>query len=107
ATPPRQRAECLRKAWALMIERSVAIARLMVLENGKALRDARGEVTYAAEFFRWYAEEAVRIDGEVHTAPAGTNRIMVLRQPVGVNELDKPWNFPAAMATHTIGPAQT
>ena len=61
ATPPRQRAECLRKAWALMIERSDAIARLMVLENGKALRDAKGEVTYAAEFFRWYAEEAVRI----------------------------------------------
>ena len=67
ATPPRQRAECLRKAWALMIERSDAIARLMVLENGKALRDAKGEVIYAAEFFRWYAEEAVRIEGEVHT----------------------------------------
>jgi succinate-semialdehyde dehydrogenase/glutarate-semialdehyde dehydrogenase len=105
ATPPRQRAECLRKAWALMIERSEAIARLMVLENGKALRDARGEVTYAAEFFRWYAEEAVRIDGEVHTAPAGTNRIMVLRQPVGVSVLVTPWNFPAAMATRKIGPA--
>jgi succinate-semialdehyde dehydrogenase/glutarate-semialdehyde dehydrogenase len=105
ATPPRQRAECLRKAWALMIERSEAIARLMVLENGKALRDARGEVIYAAEFFRWYAEEAVRIDGEVHTAPAGTNRIMVLRQPVGVSVLVTPWNFPAAMATRKIGPA--
>jgi succinate-semialdehyde dehydrogenase/glutarate-semialdehyde dehydrogenase len=105
ATPPRQRAECLRKAWALMIERSDAIARLMVLENGKALRDAKGEVTYAAEFFRWYAEEAVRIDGEVHTAPAGTNRIMVLRQPVGVSVLVTPWNFPAAMATRKIGPA--
>jgi succinate-semialdehyde dehydrogenase/glutarate-semialdehyde dehydrogenase len=105
ATPPRQRAECLRKAWALMIERSEAIARLMVLENGKALRDARGEVTYAAEFFRWYAEEAVRIDGAVATAPAGTNRIMVLRQPVGVSVLVTPWNFPAAMATRKIGPA--
>ena len=105
ATPPRQRAECLRKAWALMIERSEAIARLMVLENGKALRDARGEVIYAAEFFRWFAEEAVRIDGMVTTAPSGANRIMVLRQPVGVSVLVTPWNFPAAMATRKIGPA--
>ena len=105
ATPPRQRAECLRRAWALMIERSEAIARLMVLENGKALRDARGEVTYAAEFFRWFAEEAVRIDGSVQTAPSGANRILVLRQPVGVSVLVTPWNFPAAMATRKIGPA--
>jgi succinate-semialdehyde dehydrogenase/glutarate-semialdehyde dehydrogenase len=88
-----------------MIERSDAIARLMVLENGKALRDAKGEVTYAAEFFRWYAEEAVRIDGAVTTAPSGANRIMVLRQPVGVSVLVTPWNFPAAMATRKIGPA--
>ena len=105
ATPPRERAECLRRAWALMIERSEAIARLMVLENGKALRDARGEVVYAAEFFRWFAEEAVRIDGMVTTAPSGANRIMVLRQPVGVSVLVTPWNFPAAMATRKIGPA--
>jgi succinate-semialdehyde dehydrogenase / glutarate-semialdehyde dehydrogenase len=105
ATPPRERAECLRRAWALMIERSEAIARLMVVENGKALRDARGEVTYAAEFFRWFAEEAVRIDGAVATAPSGANRIMVLRQPVGVSVLVTPWNFPAAMATRKIGPA--
>jgi succinate-semialdehyde dehydrogenase / glutarate-semialdehyde dehydrogenase len=105
ATPPRQRAECLRRAWALMIERSEAIARLMVLENGKALRDARGEVVYAAEFFRWFAEEAVRIDGSVVTAPSGANRILVLRQPVGVSVLVTPWNFPAAMATRKIGPA--
>jgi succinate-semialdehyde dehydrogenase / glutarate-semialdehyde dehydrogenase len=77
----------------------------MVCENGKALRDARAEVTYAAEFFRWYAEEAVRIDGAVMTAPAGTNRIMVVRQPVGVSVLVTPWNFPAAMATRKIGPA--
>jgi succinate-semialdehyde dehydrogenase/glutarate-semialdehyde dehydrogenase len=88
-----------------MIERAEQIARLMVLENGKALRDARAEVTYAAEFFRWYAEEAVRIDGGVMTAPAGANRIMVLRQPVGVSVLVTPWNFPAAMATRKIGPA--
>ncbi len=105
ATPPRERAECLRRAWALMVERSEAIARLMVLENGKALRDARGEVVYAAEFFRWFAEEAVRLDGAITTAPSGANRIMVLRQPVGVSVLVTPWNFPAAMATRKIGPA--
>jgi succinate-semialdehyde dehydrogenase / glutarate-semialdehyde dehydrogenase len=105
ATPPRERAECLRRAWALMIERSEAIARLMVLENGKALRDARGEVVYAAEFFRWFAEEAVRVDGSLTTAPSGANRILVVRQPVGVSVLVTPWNFPAAMATRKIGPA--
>ena len=70
-----------------MIERSEAIARLMVLENGKALRDARGEAVYAAEFFRWFAEEAVRIDGSVTTAPSGANRILVVRQPDGVSVL--------------------
>jgi succinate-semialdehyde dehydrogenase / glutarate-semialdehyde dehydrogenase len=105
ATPPRERAECLRRAWALMVDRSEGIARLMVLENGKALRDARGEVVYAAEFFRWFAEEAVRLDGAITTAPSGANRIMVLRQPVGVSVLVTPWNFPAAMATRKIGPA--
>jgi len=105
ATAPRQRGECLRRAWALMIERSEALARLMVLENGKALPDARAEATYAAEFFRWYAEEAVRLDGALVTAPAGTNRILVTRQPVGVSVLITPWNFPAAMATRKIGPA--
>ena len=77
----------------------------MVLENGKALRDARGEVTYAAEFFRWFAEEAVRIDGSVTRAPSGANRILVVRQPVGVSVLVTPWNFPAAMATRKIAPA--
>jgi succinate-semialdehyde dehydrogenase / glutarate-semialdehyde dehydrogenase len=105
ATAPRQRGECLRRAWALMMERSEALARLMVLENGKALPDARAEATYAAEFFRWYAEEAVRLDGALVTAPAGTNRILVTRQPVGVSVLITPWNFPAAMATRKIGPA--
>jgi succinate-semialdehyde dehydrogenase / glutarate-semialdehyde dehydrogenase len=105
ATPPRQRAECLRRAFELMTARSEQLARLMVLENGKALRDARGEVLYAAEFFRWYAEEAVRIDGHLSVAPSGANRIMVLRQPVGVSYMITPWNFPAAMATRKIGPA--
>jgi succinate-semialdehyde dehydrogenase / glutarate-semialdehyde dehydrogenase len=105
ARPPRERAECLRRAYELMIARSEQLARLMVVENGKALRDARGEIAYAAEFFRWYSEEAVRIDGSLSLAPAGTNRIMVARQPVGVSYLITPWNFPAAMATRKIGPA--
>src|SRR5258708_5561380 len=105
ATPPRERAECLRRAFQLMTERSEQLARLMVLENGKALRDARGEVLYAAEFFRWYAEEAVRIDGSLTVAPSGANRIMVQRQPVGVSYLITPRTFPAAMATRQLGPA--
>ncbi len=105
ARPPRERAESLRRAYELMIERSEQLARLMVLENGKALRDARGEILYAAEFFRWYAEEAVRIDGSLAIAPSGSNRIMVQRQPVGVSYMITPWNFPAAMATRKIGPA--
>ncbi|HKD88867.1 MAG TPA: NAD-dependent succinate-semialdehyde dehydrogenase [Streptosporangiaceae bacterium] len=105
ARPPRERAECLRRAYELMIARSEQLARLMVVENGKALRDARGEIAYAAEFFRWYAEEAVRIDGSLSVAPSGTNRIMVARQPVGVSYLITPWNFPAAMATRKIAPA--
>ncbi len=74
-------------------------------ENGKALKDARGEVAYAAEFFRWYSEEAVRNISEISTNPGGTNRILVLQQPVGVSILVTPWNFPAAMATRKIGPA--
>ncbi len=104
-TPPRERGECLRRAWELMIQRSDALARLMVAENGKALRDAKAEITYAAEFFRWYAEEAVRNEGSLVTAPSGANRIMVQHQPVGVSVLVTPWNFPAAMATRKIGPA--
>jgi succinate-semialdehyde dehydrogenase/glutarate-semialdehyde dehydrogenase len=88
-----------------MIERSEELARLITLENGKALPDARGEVAYAAEFFRWYSEEAVRIQGSIETAPGGTNRILVIHQPVGVCLLITPWNFPAAMATRKIGPA--
>src|SRR6202049_1513549 len=105
ATPPRQRAEVLRRAFELMTERTEDLARLIVRENGKALPDARSEVTYAAEFFRWFAEEGGRAAGEVVIAPAGTNRILVLRQPIGVSILVTPWNFPAAMATRKIGPA--
>ena len=105
ATAPRQRAEMLRRAFELMTERLEDVARLIVLENGKALPDARGEAAYAAEFFRWYSEEAVRNIGEVVSAPSGANRILVVRQPIGVAALVTPWNFPAAMLTRKIGPA--
>jgi succinate-semialdehyde dehydrogenase/glutarate-semialdehyde dehydrogenase len=105
ATPPRQRGEILRRAFDLMTAQSEDLSRLISLENGKALSDARGEVAYAAEFFRWYSEEAVRASGSVVTAPSGANRILVLRQPVGICVLVTPWNFPAAMATRKIGPA--
>jgi len=105
ATPPRQRSEILRRAFELMTERADEIAHLISLENGKALPDARGETAYAAEFFRWYAEEAVRASGSVMTAPSGANKIVVLQQPVGICVLVTPWNFPAAMATRKIGPA--
>jgi succinate-semialdehyde dehydrogenase/glutarate-semialdehyde dehydrogenase len=105
ATAPRERSEILRRAFELMTAQSEHLARLVTLENGKALPDARGEVAYAAEFFRWYAEEAVRGIGEVMTAPAGANKILVLQQPVGICVLVTPWNFPAAMATRKIGPA--
>jgi succinate-semialdehyde dehydrogenase/glutarate-semialdehyde dehydrogenase len=105
ATAPRAKAEILRRAFDLMTERAEHLAKLIVLENGKTLADARGEVAYAAEFFRWYSEEAVRALGSVQTAPSGTNRILVVRQPIGVSVLVTPWNFPAAMATRKIGPA--
>ncbi len=105
ATAPRQRAEILRRAFEMMTERAEEIAELIVRENGKTLADARGETAYAAEFFRWYAEEAVRALGSVATAPNGDKRILVMHQPVGVAVLVTPWNFPAAMATRKIGPA--
>ncbi|MFF2031135.1 NAD-dependent succinate-semialdehyde dehydrogenase [Arthrobacter sp. NPDC058192] len=105
ATPPRRRAEILRRCFDLMTERSEEIAHLISLENGKALADARGEVAYAAEFFRWYAEEAVRIIGDVSVSPSGSNRILVQHMPIGVCVLITPWNFPAAMATRKLAPA--
>jgi succinate-semialdehyde dehydrogenase/glutarate-semialdehyde dehydrogenase len=105
ATPPRVRSEILRKCFELMIERKEMLAELISLENGKALPDARGEVAYAAEFFRWFAEEAVRLNGDIYTAPSGANKIIVEHQPIGVAVLITPWNFPAAMATRKIAPA--
>lgn len=105
ATAPRKRAEILVKCWESMMANAEWLAQLISLENGKSLPDARGEVGYAAEFFRWYAEEAVRINGELSISPAGANRIMVQYQPIGVSLLITPWNFPAAMATRKMAPA--
>lgn len=105
ATAPRQRAEILRKAFEIMIAEQEDLARLITQENGKVLSDARAEALYAAEFFRWFSEEAVRIDGDYRRAPSGANWLLVTRQPVGVALLATPWNFPAAMATRKIAPA--
>nr|WP_042178692.1 NAD-dependent succinate-semialdehyde dehydrogenase [Kibdelosporangium sp. MJ126-NF4]CEL13345.1 Aldehyde dehydrogenase [Kibdelosporangium sp. MJ126-NF4]CTQ99035.1 Aldehyde dehydrogenase (EC 1.2.1.3) [Kibdelosporangium sp. MJ126-NF4] len=105
ASAPRDRAEILRRAYELTVARADDLAALITSENGKAAADARGEVGYAAEFFRWYSEEAVRCSGTVTPAPSGMNKILVVRQPVGVCVLVTPWNFPAAMATRKIGPA--
>ena len=105
AKKPRERAEVLRKAFELIIRDTERFAKLMTIENGKALTDSRAEVAYAAEFFRWYAEEAVRNIGEVSRAPASGARIFVQHKPAGVAVLVTPWNFPAAMATRKIGPA--
>ncbi|HVV31312.1 MAG TPA: NAD-dependent succinate-semialdehyde dehydrogenase [Mycobacteriales bacterium] len=104
-TAPRERGEVLRRAFELMTARRDELAYLMSLEMGKALADSRAEISYAAEFFRWFSEEAVRIGGELRTAPSGANRILTFRRPVGVALLLTPWNFPAAMATRKIGPA--
>lgn len=104
-TAPRERAEILRRCFELMIERQGIIAELISLENGKSLADAQGEVRYAAEFFRWFSEEAVRLNGDIYPAPSGANRIIVGHQPIGVAVLVTPWNFPAAMATRKIAPA--
>jgi succinate-semialdehyde dehydrogenase/glutarate-semialdehyde dehydrogenase len=105
ARKPRERAEILRKAYELIIGQAERFARLITLENGKALPDARAEVAYSAEFFRWYAEEAVRNIGDLSRAPSSGARILVQHKPAGVAVLVTPWNFPAAMATRKIGPA--
>jgi succinate-semialdehyde dehydrogenase / glutarate-semialdehyde dehydrogenase len=102
---PRDRATILMRAWELLTERTETFAELISLENGKALPDARAEVTYAAEFFRWYAEEAVRLNGHIGPAPRGGHKIVVQYEPIGVAILVTPWNFPAAMATRKLAPA--
>ena len=104
-TAPRERAEILRRAYELLIERADDIAAVMTAEMGKPLSEAKGEVTYGAEFFRWFSEEAVRIDGDFTQSPDGKTRIMVSREPVGPSVLITPWNFPLAMGTRKIGPA--
>ena len=104
-TPPRIRSEMLRKAFEIMTAESDQIARVISMENGKTFTDAKGEVSYAAEFFRWFAEEAVRTPGDFRQAPSGDKRIIVTHQPIGVSLLITPWNFPAAMATRKLGPA--
>ncbi len=104
-TAPRVRAEILRKAFELMIAEADNLAKIVSMENGKVFSDAKGEITYAAEFFRWFAEEAVRTPGDYRQAPSGDKRILVTHQPIGVSLLITPWNFPAAMATRKIGPA--
>jgi succinate-semialdehyde dehydrogenase/glutarate-semialdehyde dehydrogenase len=105
ATAPRERAEVLRRAYEMMVERSDEIAELIVREMGKALPEARAEAVYAAEFFRWYSGEATRNHGSLLKAPGGDKEILAIHQPVGVSLLITPWNFPAAMATRKIGPA--
>ncbi|HEX4221011.1 MAG TPA: aldehyde dehydrogenase family protein, partial [Pseudonocardiaceae bacterium] len=105
AYPPRERGEILRRAYELLHERIDDLALLMTLEMGKPVAESKGEITYAAEFFRWFAEEAVRIDGGYSVAPNGKNRFLVMRQPVGPCLLITPWNFPMAMGTRKIGPA--
>jgi succinate-semialdehyde dehydrogenase/glutarate-semialdehyde dehydrogenase len=105
ATAPRERSEILRRAYEILTAEIEHFATLMVRENGKSYADAVGEAAYATEFFRWFAEEAVRVGGDYRLSPAGDKRIVVTRQPIGVALLITPWNFPAAMATRKLAPA--
>ncbi len=102
---PRERGEILRRAYELMIERTEDLALLMTLEMGKPLAESRGEVAYAASYFRWYAEEAVRINGRFQVAENGLSRVLTMQQPVGPCLFITPWNFPLAMGTRKVGPA--
>src|SRR3954469_21421901 len=105
AKKPRERAEILRKSFELIMRDAERLAKLITIENGKALSDSRGEMVYAAEFFRWFAEEGVRNLGQLYNAPSSGARIVVQHKPAGIAVLVTPWNFPAAMATRKIGPA--
>ena len=102
ATAPRERGEILRRTYELMTEQADDLALLMTLEMGKPVSESKAEIAYAAEFFRWFAEEAVRIDGGYQVAPNGKGRFLVMRQPVGPCLLITPWNFPAAIAGPTL-----
>jgi succinate-semialdehyde dehydrogenase / glutarate-semialdehyde dehydrogenase len=103
--PPRERGEILRRAYEQLSARADELALLMTLEMGKPIAESKAEVTYAAEFFRWFAEEAVRIDGRFSVAPNGAGRLLTMKQPVGPSLMITPWNFPTAMGTRKIGPA--
>jgi succinate-semialdehyde dehydrogenase / glutarate-semialdehyde dehydrogenase len=105
STPPRDRGEILRAAFEEITRRADDFATLMTLEMGKTLTESRGEVTYAAEFFRWFSEEAVRIHGRWSVAPNGATRLLTMKKPVGPTLMITPWNFPLAMGTRKIGPA--
>ncbi len=105
ATAPRERGEILRRAYELLLERADELALVMTLEMGKALSESRAELTYAAEFLRWFSEEAVRIHGRYMTNTTGVGRILTMRQPVGPCVFVTPWNFPTAMGTRKIAPA--
>jgi succinate-semialdehyde dehydrogenase / glutarate-semialdehyde dehydrogenase len=105
AHPPRERGEILRRAFETVTARVDDLALLMTLEMGKPISESRSEIIYAAEFLRWFSEEAVRIDGRYSTAPNGSGRLLTMRQPVGPCLLITPWNFPLAMGTRKIGPA--
>jgi succinate-semialdehyde dehydrogenase/glutarate-semialdehyde dehydrogenase len=105
ATPPRERAEILRRAFEALVDRQDDLALLMTLEMGKPVAESRTEIAYAAEFLRWFSEEAARIAGSYQVAPAGGSRLLTMRQPVGPCLLITPWNFPTAMGTRKIGPA--
>lgn len=105
AQPPRERAEILRVAFEALMDRRDELALLMTLEMGKPIAESRTEIAYAAEFLRWYSEEAARIEGSYKIAPAGGSRLLTMRQPVGPCLLITPWNFPMAMGTRKIGPA--
>lgn len=105
ASNPRERSEILRAAYEKMVQRADDLALLMTLENGKPLAEARAEILYAADFFRWFGEEAVRVAGRYMRAPVGSARFLMIKQPVGPALLIAPWNFPAAMVTRKVGPA--
>src|SRR5580693_1414095 len=105
ATAPRERGEILRRAYELLLERADELALVMTLEMGKALAESRAEIVYAAEFLRWFSEEAVRIHGRFMTNTTGVGRILTMRQPVGPCVFVTPWNFPTAMGTRKIAPA--
>src|SRR5690349_15085558 len=103
--PPRERGEILRRAFEAMNANADDLALVMTLEMGKPLAESKAEITYAAEFLRWFSEEAVRIEGRFATAPNGVGRLITMKQPVGPCYAITPWNFPAAMGTRKIGPA--